>query len=468
MTFTAWIAVSGALLLIMALSSAWMRRLPVSTASIYLGIGILMGPWGFAVLRLDLSRPSPWLERFTEMAVVLSLFVGGLRLRLPLRHPAWRAAWRLASVVMLASILGTALIAWLALGIPLALALLVAALLAPTDPVLAGSVTVDHSQDNDRLRYALSGEAGLNDGAAFPFVVLALLILGMDYSPSALASWAVTKLLWAIPAALAIGAAMGWLVGSVAIALRSRNRDTAAPTDFLALALIALSYTAAVSVGAWGFLAVFAAGIGLRRAEIRTVETTPHPDTADRAGGAHPPAETLVAPNTVTEKEMAEPAVAAGVLVAEVFSFGDTVERILEVLLVVLVGAALAAHLDWRGIVLGLALMILVRPPATFLCLIGTPIDLVQRGLIGWFGIRGIGSIYYLAYALNHGLSPAHAHLLADLTVSAVATSIVIHGLTSRPLMGWYESRRRGGKNRAPVSAPAAAQKCGPRVSGPQ
>jgi NhaP-type Na+/H+ or K+/H+ antiporter len=443
MTFTAWIAVGGALLLVMALSSAWMRRLPLSTASIYLGVGILMGPWGFAVLQLDLGRPSPWLERFTEMAVVLSLFVGGLRLRLPLRDAAWRAAWRLASVVMLASILGTALIAWLLLGIPFALALLLAALLAPTDPVLAGAVTVGHSQDNDRLRYALSGEAGLNDGAAFPFVVLALMLLAADYSAPSLANWVTLKLLWAIPAGLAIGASMGWLVGSAAIALRSRHRDTAAPTDFLALALIALSYTAAVAVGAWGFLAVFAAGIGLRRAEIRTVEATPHPDTVHRGDQAHPPAEMLVAPNTVTEKEMAEPAVAAGVLVAEVFSFGDTVERILEVLLVVLVGAALAAHLDWRGVLVGFALMIVVRPPATFLCLIGTPIDLVQRGLIGWFGIRGIGSIYYLAYALNHGLSPAHGHELADLAVSAVATSIVIHGLSSRPLMRWYERRHQ-------------------------
>ena len=441
MTFTEWLAIGGALLLVMALSSAWVQRLPLSTASIYLGVGILMGPWGFSILRLDLGTPSPWLERFTEMAVVLSLFIGGLRLRLPLRDPAWRAAWRLASLMMLASILGTALIAWLAFGVPFALALLLAALLAPTDPVLAGAVTVNHSQDNDRLRYALSGEAGLNDGAAFPFVVLALMLLAGDDSAASLARWASLKLLWAIPAALVIGASMGWIVGSAAITLRSRHRDTAAPTDFLVLALIALSYTAAVAVGAWGFLAVFAAGIGLRRAEKRTVEATPHPDTVNQRDEAHPPAETLVAPNTVTEKEMAEPAVAAGVLVAEVFSFGDAIERFLEVLLVVLVGVVLATHLDWRGVGLGLALMIVVRPPATLLSLIGTPIDLVQRGLIGWFGIRGIGSLYYLAYALNHGMSSANSHELANLTVSAVATSIVIHGLSARPLMRWYEAR---------------------------
>jgi NhaP-type Na+/H+ or K+/H+ antiporter len=266
-------------------------------------------------------------------------------------------------------------------------------------------------------------------------------MLDTDFQPASLMSWAALKLLWAIPAGLFIGLALGRLVGTAAIALRAHSRDTAAPTDFLALALMALSYTAATAIGAWGFLSVFAAGIGLRRAEIRTVETTPHPDSSDRPGDAHPPAETLVTPNTVTEHEMAEPAVAAGVLVAEVFSFGDTVERILEVILVVLVGVTLAVHWNLQGVLLGLALMVLVRPPATLLCLIGTPISPLQRGLIGWFGIRGIGSIYYLAYALNHGFGGEYAYELADLTVSAVATSIVLHGLTSQPLMSWYDAR---------------------------
>jgi sodium/hydrogen antiporter len=440
MTSTGWIALAGGLLLAMALSSAWIRRLPISIASIYLGAGILVGPWGLGLLTIDLTEPSHWLERFAEMAVVLSLFVGGLRLRLPPQDPAWRAAWRLASIAMLASIVGVALIAWLALGLPPALALLVGAVLAPTDPVLARSVTVGHSQDHDRLRYALSGEAGLNDGAAFPFVVLALLMLGPDFHTSSLARWAALRVLWAIPAGLGIGLLLGRLVGTAAITLRARSRDTAAPTDFLALALIALSYAGAAAVDAWGFLSVFAAGIGLRRAEIDTVEATPHPHSGDREGGTHPPAETLVAPNTVTETQMAEPAVAAGVLVAEVFSFGDTVERILEVLLVVLLGVTLATHWDWHGASLGLALIVIVRPPATLLCLIGTPITPLQRGLIGWFGIRGIGSLYYLAYALNHGLAGTIAHEAADLIVSAVATSIVIHGLTSQPLMARYEA----------------------------
>jgi sodium/hydrogen antiporter len=442
-TFLGWITIGGALLLTMALSSAWIQRLPVSTASIYLGVGILIGPWGFDLLRLDLTTPSAWFERFTELAVVLSLFVGGLRLRLPFRDHAWHAAWRLASVVMLVSIVGVAAIAWWMFDLPPALALLIGAVLAPTDPVLASSVTVGHSQDHDRLRYALSGEAGLNDGAAFPFVVLGLLLLESQFSAADFTQWATIKLLWAVPAGLCIGFVLGRLVGSAAIALRARSRDTSAPTDFLALALIALSHAFATMVGALGFLSVFAAGIGLRRAEKRIVEESPHPESSDRQGDPHPPAETLVAPNTVTRKELAEPAVAAGVLVAEVFSFGDTVERMLEILLVVLLGVTLATHWNWHGVSLGLALMVLVRPPATMLCLMGSPLTTTQRALIGWFGIRGIGSLYYLAYAFNHGLAGEPAPQVAGIIVSAVVTSIVIHGLTSQPLMSWYERRGR-------------------------
>jgi sodium/hydrogen antiporter len=438
MSFLGWMAASGVLLLTMALSSALIQRLPISTAAIYLGVGCVIGPWGFDLLRVELSDSAPWIERLTEIAVILSLFVGGLRLRLPLGHQAWRAAYRLASVVMMASIAGVALCAWLFFDLHPALALLLGAILAPTDPVLASSVCVGHSQDNDRLRYALSGEAGLNDGAAFPFVVLGLLLLG-PVSMSELASWAGLRLLWAVPAGLLLGYALGRLVGRAAIALRTRNRETAAPTDFLVLALIALSYSAATAIGAWGFLAVFAAGIGLRHAEIQTVEEDPHPEAEQGAAQAHPPAETLVSPNKVTEQEMAQPAVAAGVLVAEVFSFGDTLERMLEVLLVVIVGISLASHWDPRGLLLGAALIVIVRPAATLLLLAYSPTTPLQRWLLGWFGIRGIGSIYYLAFALTHGVEGTAAREIADMTITIVAVSIVVHGVTSQALMTWYD-----------------------------
>jgi len=439
MNFLSWMALFGGLLLAMALSSALLRRLPVSTAAIYLLIGCVLGPWGLDLVRLDLTHGNAMFERVTEGAVILSLFIGGLRLRLPWTDSTWNAAVRLAGPVMLASIAGVAAVGYFVLHLSPAIALLLGAMLAPTDPVLAGAVKVSHSQDHDRVRYALSGEAGLNDGAAFPFVVLALGLLAAPYGIAEYGAWALQRIVWAIPAGLLLGFTLGRIVGRGAIALRAHQRDTAAPTDFLALALVALSYSAAEFIHAWGFLSVFAAGLGLRRAEVSVVEETPHPQAPDIRHQDHPPAETLVAPNVVTEEEMSQPAVAAGVLVAEVFSFGDTVERLLEVFLVVLVGVALAKHWDWRAIPLAALLFIVIRPAASMALLIGTPTSYVQRGMLGWFGIRGIGSLYYLAYSLNHGLKGEPAVELANLILSVIALSVVTHGLSARPLLKWYE-----------------------------
>jgi NhaP-type Na+/H+ or K+/H+ antiporter len=439
-SFNAWLLLVGALVLCLALCSAWIRRSPISVTSLYLGIGVALGPWGVDLLSLDVPRASTWLEHTTEILLVVSLFIGGLRLRLPPSHPTWGPVYRLAAPLMILTIIGVAAFCHFVLGLNPALALLVGAILAPTDPVLAGEVTVGHAGDRDRLRYALSGEAGLNDGAAFPFVVLSLLLLHTGATTENLTTWALHRVAWAVPAALICGFVLGRLVGRVAIALRSRNQETAAPTDFLALALILLAYASAEAIGAWGFLAAFAAGVGLRAAEKGTVEESPHPD-ARAEEEPHPPAETLVEPNTVTSQEMQQPAVAAGVLVAEVFTFGDTIERLVEALLVVLIGISLASHWDVRGFVLGLVLIAIIRPPLTMLCLAGSALSGVQRALIGWFGIRGIGSLYYLAYACTHGLSMDAGGEVAGLVITAVTTSIVVHGVSCQPLMEWYERR---------------------------
>jgi NhaP-type Na+/H+ or K+/H+ antiporter len=448
MNFLGWMSLCGGLLLLMALSSAYLRRLPVSTSAIYLGVGLAIGPLGFGWLRIDLQDAAPWVERLTEVAVIVSLFVGGLKLRLPVRDPAWRAAFRLAGPVMLASILGVALVARVGLGLDTAVALLLGAVLAPTDPVLAGAVSVNSAADHDRLRYGLSGEAGLNDGLAFPFVIFALLWGAHGGAGGWLGAWAVHRLAWAVPAALLLGYALGTGVGRLAVWLRHRHRDPAAPNDFLALALIALAYVGAEAVAAWGFLAVFAAGVGVRRAEVAVVEKTPHPEVsgappapqAPSTGGPvpHPPAEALVAAQ-VDADDLREPAVAAGVLVAETLSFGDTLERLLEVLLVLLVGVCLARHWDLRAVPLALALFVVIRPVSTVLLLAQTPTTPMQRGLMGWFGIRGIGSLYYLSYALSHGVSGHAAADASGLTVSVVALSVLAHGVTAQPVLTRYE-----------------------------
>ncbi|HWN17765.1 MAG TPA: sodium:proton antiporter [Gemmatimonadales bacterium] len=447
MSFLGWMALAGMLLLLLALSSAYLRSLPVSTSAIYLALGLAIGPLGFGLIGIDLGEQIRWFERLTEVAVIVALFVGGLKLRLPLRDPAWIAARRLGGLVMLASIAGVALSAWQLLGLNPASALLLGAVLAPTDPVLAGTVKVSRAADHDRVRYGLSGEAGLNDGMAFPFVIFALLWAEHGGAGGWITGWALHRLLWAVPAGLMLGFLLGRGVGRLAIWLRSRQQDTGAPSDFLALALIALSYVSAEFIGAWGFLATFAAGVGLRRAEMHVTRMTPHPDQPkqpDHQSGSaqtpepHPPAEELVGASVQAE-ELKEPAVAAGVLVAETISFGDTAERLLEIMLVVLVGVLLASQWDMRAVPLALLLFLVIRPVATWILLAGTPTTNPQRWLMGWFGIRGIGSLYYLCYALTHGLSGSAAEDIAGLTISIVALSILIHGISARPLLARYE-----------------------------
>jgi NhaP-type Na+/H+ or K+/H+ antiporter len=454
MSYLAWIALSGALLLTMALSSAYIKRLPISTSLVYLALGVALGPVGFNVVSIDVREDAAWFERLTELAVIVSLFVCGAKLRLPLASPAWRAPLRLAGPLMLLSIAGVAAFAHFVADLPLGAALLVGAVLAPTDPVLASAIAVENASDHDRMRYGLSGEAGLNDGAAFPFVILGLLWLEHGGPGKWLTGWALHRVVWAVPAGLLLGYVLGRLLGRLAVQIRTRERDTAAPSDFLALAIIALSYVGAETIGAWGFLSVFASGLGLRHAEAHVVHMFPHPRLAHDGHGpadaerpevnaprptaeSHPPAENLVA--KASADELKEPSVAAGAMIAEVLSFGDTAERLLEVMLVLMVGMALAQHWDPRAFALAFVVMLVVRPLGTQLVLLGTPTTFMQRALIGWFGVRGIGSLYYLAYALTHGLPQAFAAQLSAFTLSIVAISVAVHGTTASPLLKRYE-----------------------------
>lgn len=447
MSFLTWLAVVGVLFLVMALSPMVLQRLPVSTSLIYLACGIVIGPLGFFWLEINPIGPSRWFERLTEITVIVSLFVGGLKLRLPLSDPAWRAAFILTGPVMLLTIVGVALFANLALGLPVAFSLLLGAVLAPTDPVLAGSVKVSHAADDDRLRYGLSGEAGLNDGAAFPFVVLSLMWMEHGSFGGWVGTWAVHRLLWAVPAGLALGYLLGRLGGRLAILIRMRHAGERAPNDLLALAMIALTYAAAEVIGAWGFMAVFAAGVGLRSAERRVVSAHPHPShprsgESSESSEEHPPAENMVQA-IEQEGEMKHPAVAAGVVVNDVTVFGETLERLLEILVVGLVGIMVGAWWDWRAVPLALALVFVIRPISTLLLLTASPTSMSQRWMMGWFGIRGIGSLFYVSYALSHGVAGEAAKTALGLTISVVAISILLHGATGQLLLARYEATLR-------------------------
>jgi NhaP-type Na+/H+ or K+/H+ antiporter len=446
MSFIAWVAVLGAVLLTLAMTSSYLRWMPVTTSAVCLALGVAIGPAGLGWLRLDIKDAAQWMEHLTEVAVLFSLFVCGLKLRLPLKDRRWRIAFGLAGPVMLLSIVGVSLLLHFGFELSWGLSLLIGAILAPTDPVLASLVQVNDAQDEDPVRFGLSGEAGLNDGVAFPFVILGLLFLqqGGGSSTAWLDDWALKRLLWAVPAGLLIGYCMGRGIGRLTLSMRIRNADsTLSPNDYLTFALIALAYVAAESVHGYGFLSVFAAGLGLRRAEVTSAQDS------------QTPAEHLVQP--VVGHQNVEPdaavhgnvehledsQVAAGIMIGDMLSFGSLVERAMEVFLVTLLGVVLVGHWDWRALVIALVLFCVIRPLIVGCAPWGSLLDRRQRLLIGWFGIRGIGSFYYLFYALNHDLAPSMATLCTDLTLSVVALSILLHGISTQPILAHYERQKK-------------------------
>lgn len=197
--------------------------------------------------------------------MLISLFAAGLKLGLPLSNKHWRMPVRLAFVSMTLTVAMIVPIAMFGLGMSLGEALLLGAILAPADPVPASDVQVEDAGDRDRLRFSLTAEGGLNDGAAFPFVMLGLGLLGLHDMGAAGWRWLAVDVLWAIAAGLGIGAALGTLIGKLVVYFRSRHQESVGLDEFLAVGLITLAYGIAVLAHAYGFLAVFAAGLALQR-----------------------------------------------------------------------------------------------------------------------------------------------------------------------------------------------------------
>ena len=432
-----WFIIIGLLLVAMALGGSVLKRLPLSTSLLYLGVGYALGRLGLG--HLDPLEHSALLERLTEVAVILSLFSAGLKLRLPLKDREWRVALRLALGAMVLTVAMIALVGVGALGLSLGAAVLLGAVLSPTDPVLASDVQVSHAHDRDRLRFGLTGEAGLNDGTAFPFVMLGLGLLGLHELGGGLWRWVALDVLWAAAAGLAVGALLGDQVGRLVLYLRKHHREAVGLDELLALGLIALSYGTALLVKGYGFLAVFAAGLALRRIERQHT-------------GARPPEEVENAARGKNKMEAAtDPEHAHAYMANAVLGFNEALERIAEVGMVVGLGLLLAStpvapEVYW----LAPLLFFVLRPLAVGLSLLGSRANSHQRGLMAWFGVRGIGSLYYLFYAIQHGVEDGLAQRLLSLVLWVVAVSVAIHGISVTPLMTRYAHRTQRRREATP------------------
>ncbi|MEP6608115.1 MAG: cation:proton antiporter [Burkholderiaceae bacterium] len=438
MTFAIWALIAGVIFTVMALSGTLVERLPVSTSMLYLLAGLALGPAGFALLSPSPLIDYPILEVIAEAALLISLFAVGLKLTLPLSDRRWRATLRLATVSMVITIFLMTAVGVLLFQLPLGAALLLAAMLAPTDPVLASDVQLAKPDDRDSVRFSLTAEGGLNDGAAFPFVMLGLSLLGMHDPGTGHLRWLTLDLIWPVGGGLAVGAVCGYSIGKLVLYLRTRHQEAIGLDEFLTLGLVGVTYGLAQLTSTYGFLAVFAAGLALQRTQSQSTRglATKQLDSVTKK----------TINSTVTEEELAShPQLAGAYMTKAVQDFNEQLERIVEVAIVVVVGAMLTLIVLHATTIIYLALLFFViRPIAVWIGLAKLKMPRDQRLLIGWFGIRGIGSIYYLMYAIGQGLPMPLAEQMVSIVLTAVAASIVIHGISVTPLMNLYQARRTG------------------------
>ncbi|ERT04430.1 sodium/hydrogen exchanger family protein [Lyngbya aestuarii BL J] len=398
-TYILILLVISLLLLGVTWGSGWISRLPLSYAVIYLAVGIILSPYGLNLINL---RPNTeFLERLSELVVIISLFGCGLKMNRQLNLTSWNITVRLIAGLMPFSIFAVAVITHFILKLSWGEAILFGAILAPTDPVLASEVQLKHPHDPDELRFGLTSEGGLNDALAFPFVYFGIHWLKDDNWQNWFKQWVVIDLIWAIFAGIVMG-----IIVTQSIVWVDRKLLKIRPTndimeDFIAISIILATYSLTELVNGYGFLGVFVAGIVARK----------------------------------SYKQKAKP--------FSQLEFIEQVEKLLEVVTILLLGSLLRIepiikYIPAAILIAGL-LIFVVRPLGAWLFTIGTRYHNLKRLLLGWFGIRGVGSIYYLTYALGEGLQGSVGELIAWSVYIIVTVSIIIHGISSTPLMNWYE-----------------------------
>ena len=436
MTDAQWFILIGSLLLVMGMSTTLLKRLPVTTAIIYLAVGLVVGPSALNLFHFNPLKESALLEIMTEIAVLISLFSAGVKMPAPFSLARWRAPIVLATVSMALTVAMIAAFAYYVLGLPLGAGVLLVAILAPNDPVLATDVQIRHPGDRDQLRFTLTCEAGMNDGSAFPFVMLGLGLLGLHEIGDLGLRWVLVDVLWATLAGIAIGVVSGIAMARLGWRLRRAPYNHRLLDDFLGLGLIGVVYGLTVLVEAWGFLAVFFAAVSLRQTELKLARSLLPLVDADTGTPITATPEVTAPEHVATVSE--------GSLI-----FKEHLERLSEFVLVLLVGGSLfLSSWSWEAVGLALFLFLVARPVSVFVGLLGTSTASRIRGMTGWFGVRGIGSLYYLMYAIQHGLPEELALHMVQLTLIVITLSILLHGISVKPMMAHFW--RRGKQLKAP------------------
>ena len=390
----------GAMILLVAWMPIVLKKLPLSLPIVCVAIGFIL----FSVEPFSTWAPHPektptLVERAAELIVIVSLMGGGLKIERAVAWKSWNVTWRLLGIAMPLTILMVMLLGHQLLGLGLATALLFAGSLAPTDPVLAGDVQIEHDEKEEEAeaKFALTSEAGLNDALAFPFIHLAIAIAAAgSLTGAVLTDWVLDDILWKLAAGTVVGAALGWLVGWIIYRLPSGSRLSKTGDGFIALGATLVVYTATEFAHGYGFLAVFVAGLMIRRAA--------HGHEFNK----------------------------------RLHDFADEAERLLMMLLLLLFGGMLAAGLltgiGWQEVVFAIVMLLVIRPLAGWISLMGVKRPKLELAIISFFGIRGLGSVYYLSYGFNHATFEYEYSLWGTLGL-IIAASILMHGVLVTPAL---------------------------------
>ena len=380
-----------------------LKKLPVSVPLIYIivGIGIFLLPFDYPEF-LPVSQPKHGLllEYLTELIVIISLFAAGVRMDRDLSRENLSGGLRLVLLTMPLSMIALALIGVYGLALSIPTAILLGAVLIPTDPVLAGHIQVGPpgSRDESEVRHSLTLEAGLNDGLAFPFVYLALAVVAVDEPWAAVAEWALWDLGYKVIVGGAMGLLLGYLLSRLFFLIASKTPDVEFRGGIYVISAVLLSYAVTEVVGGYGFLAAFVAGYVGRR--------------FNKASKHH----------------------------LRTSIYLEQIEQVILTLLLLLLGELVASNMDAIFqpvcIVVALALLLVIRPLLGRLSLIGTHIKNSEKWALSFLGVRGIGSLYYLAYAHNRADFEG-IEWVWGIVITTVVLSILIHGITAKPLLRW-------------------------------
>lgn len=390
---------AGLLIALVAWLPLALKRLPLSLPiiCIAIGMGIFLAP-PVSLRPLPLAFPD-MTERLTEFVVIIALMGAGLKLDRVFGLRRWNVTWRLLAITMPISILAIMAIGGLWLGLGWTAALLLGASLAPTDPVLASDVQVGPPKtgEEDEVRFGLTSEAGLNDGFAFPFVNLAIAIaLAAQTGEPWLRDWVLHSVLWEIGVGVAAGWMIGWVFGWLTFHVSGDAKLSQTGDGLIAIAATFVAYGLTEMLDCYGFLAVFVTALTLRHSH--------------RNHDFHD----------------------------EMHDITEQVERLAMMVVLILFGGALVSGLlsaiRWQDAAAAATIILIVRPAAGLIGLIGLKADWSEKLTLAFFGIRGVGSFYYLAYALNHAQFEQPDRLWSIVGLVALF-SILLHGLTVTPVM---------------------------------